>query len=94
MSIFKVTVGDFENYFNTAGEKTLREYSRPMDLRKFDSINWMTTEENLEIVGDSLNDITHYRILTPAMARSLSKADKRMIAAGLLGSDPDGLYKV
>ena len=84
----------FDNYFNTAGEKTLREYSRPLDLRKFDSIDWMTTQDDLDLIGDSLNDLAHTRLLAPAMIRSLSKADKRMLEAGLLGSDPDGLYKV
>src|SRR5262249_15950845 len=31
----------FEHYFNPAGEKTLRAYSRPVNLRQFDSIGWM-----------------------------------------------------
>ena len=84
----------FESYFNTAGEKTLREYSRPLDLRTFDSINWMTTRDDLELIGDRLNDLAHTRLLKPAMIRSLAKADKRMLEAGLIGSNPDGLYKV
>ena len=37
----------FEHYFNEAREKTLRNYSRPVNLTRFDRINWMTAEEDL-----------------------------------------------
>jgi hypothetical protein len=84
----------FEGYYNEAGEKTLRLYSRPVDLRRFDASEWMTTERDLEVIGDYLNAIGHTRILTPAMVRSLRKVDGRSYKAGLLGSNPKGLYKV
>ncbi len=31
----------FEQYFNTAGMKTLRAYTRPFNLAKLDSVGWM-----------------------------------------------------
>src|ERR1700757_2715635 len=37
----------FEHYFNLGREKTLRNYSRPVNLRRFDSIHWMTAEEDM-----------------------------------------------
>src|SRR5512142_639518 len=32
----------FESYFNLRREKTLRAYSRPIDLSRFDTDGWMT----------------------------------------------------
>jgi len=35
----------FNIYFNLRGERTLRRYSRPVNLARFDRLNWMTTEK-------------------------------------------------
>ena len=37
----------FEHYYNLRKEKTLRRYSRPVNLKRFDSIGWMTAEEDV-----------------------------------------------
>jgi len=83
----------FESYFNTLGEKSLRSFSRPVDLRRFDAIRWMTTAEDLEVIGDHLNAVHHTKVLTPAMIRTLRRADKRTFQAGMVGCDPKGLYR-
>src|ERR1700738_2095099 len=33
----------FEHYYNLQREKTLRKYSRPVNLQRFDAAGWMTT---------------------------------------------------
>ncbi|MEW6652443.1 MAG: hypothetical protein AB1394_03135 [Bacteroidota bacterium] len=38
----------FDFYFNTLGDKSLRSFSNPVNLEKFDTPNWMTTENDLE----------------------------------------------
>ena len=35
----------FESYFNLKRRKTLRAYSRPVNLSRFDALDWMTSEE-------------------------------------------------
>jgi hypothetical protein len=37
----------FEHYFNLRREKTLRAYSRPVNLRRFDRRGWMISEEDV-----------------------------------------------
>jgi hypothetical protein len=37
----------FEHYYNHRREKTLRRYSRPVNLKRFDAIGWMTAEEDV-----------------------------------------------
>ena len=75
----------FEHYYNLKREKTLRRYSRPVNLERFDAIDWMTTEEDVWPVPDYLCDVSHTALLTPAVIRSLSRVDDRLFAAGLVG---------
>jgi hypothetical protein len=74
-----------ESYFNLRGEKTLRRYSRPLSLARFDARRWMTAEEDLWYVAFHLVDVRHYRLLTRAQERGLARVDRRSFAAGLVG---------
>src|ERR1035441_4805378 len=49
----------FEHYFNLKREKTLRNYSRPVNLRRFDSIHWMTAEEDVWTIPEYLRSEEH-----------------------------------
>jgi hypothetical protein len=75
----------FEQYYNLQGEKSLRAYSRPVNLRRFDSIHWMTMEEDVWAVPEYLVKVAHTRVLTPAQERSLSRMDRRLFEAGKFG---------
>jgi hypothetical protein len=92
-SIRELVISYFDVYFNPIGQKTMRSYSLPLDLRQFDSRRWMTTDEDLEYIGDKLDEIKHFRVLTPAMLLALNLADKDLVKAGLLGAKSKGLYK-
>lgn len=82
----------FDVYFNAIGEKTLREYSGPFDLRRFDGRSWMTTEEDISWIGDALDRARHSRFMTPSQVRGLHRADPALVRAGLAGADPAGLF--
>ncbi len=77
----------FESYFNLRGEKTLRRYSRPVDLRRFDARGWMTGEEDLWYIPEYLVSISHRRLLTPRQERALGPTDRRLFSAGLVGRE-------
>ncbi len=83
----------FDVYFNTAGEKTLREYSVPMDLSRFDHLNWMTIDDELDYIGIELDDVRHYRLIDKRMEKSLAKVNKNLLTGSLIGSNKKGLYK-
>jgi hypothetical protein len=72
-------------YFNLDGEFSLRTYSRPVDLRRFDRINWMTAEDELWAISDYLYEMPHRRLLTPAQERKRRRADRRLFESGLVG---------
>jgi len=76
----------FDHYYNAAGERTLRAFStKPVQLKRFDSIGWMTTEEPLWAIPNYLGQIAHTRLLTPAAERRLTRLDPRCYAAGKTG---------
>src|SRR5438552_5268308 len=66
-SLRELAMSYFEHYYNPDGEKTLRTFSRPVNLRRFDPIHWMTAEEDLWAIPEYLVGISHSRLLTPAV---------------------------
>jgi hypothetical protein len=76
----------FEHYFNLKGEKTLRRYSRPVNLARFDRIGWMTSEEGVWAIPEHLVTISHTPLLSREQERSLGRMDARLMAAGQVGT--------
>jgi len=93
-SLRELVMSYFEDFFNAAGEKTLVGYRTPINLKAFDRLDWMTSDAGLETLS---TDMDRYRIvplITPEMAAGLAPLDERSLRAGLMGSNPDGLFKV
>lgn len=83
----------FEDFYNVVREKTMRSYSTPLDLAAFDRLGWETNDGALEAIATRLDSARHFPVLTPRQAAALAAVDERRYTAGLLGSNPDGLYK-
>jgi len=92
-SLRELIMSYFEFYYNLNGEKTLRSYSVPLNLRSFDKINWMVCDDNLEAIAQQLDKIRKVPLLIPRMIRSLSYVDTRTYEAGMLGAETDAIYK-
>jgi len=93
-SLRELVMSYFEDHFNAAGEKTLRGYRGPVHVQTFDRLEWMSSDDGLDSLADGMNRYHIQPLLTAEMEAGLSLADERSINAGLLGSNPDGLYKV
>jgi len=83
----------FDFFFNIKGEKSLRSYSLPLDLTSFNKMNWATTDDDLEYIGDKIESLYHFPVVSEKMIKKLSIASESMKRAGLLGSNADGLFK-
>ncbi len=93
-SVRELAMSYFHEYFDDNGKKTLREYSELFDLRWFDPTSsargglrrasWRTAEKNLFEIPEKLDEIKHYKILSPAQIKNLRKADEIEIKAGKL----------
>jgi hypothetical protein len=81
----------FEHYYNLHCEKTLRGYTRPLDLKAFDRRQWMTKDESMDLISQRLDSVRRYQLLTRPMTARLSPVDERSFRAGLHGSNKDGL---
>lgn len=75
----------FHIYFNLRGERTLRRYSRPVNLARFDRDEWMTSEENIWIVPNHLCDIPHTPLLRPTQVKNLTRVDARSVQGEIIG---------
>lgn len=83
----------FEDFYNIEGEKTLRGYTLPLDLSRFDTIDWMIQDEGLDEIATALDRQRRHEIISKAQAERLQKMDERSYRAGMLGVNPDGLWR-
>jgi len=92
-SLRELVMSYFDFYFNIVGDKSLRSYSVPLDLTVYNIRNWATTAEDLEYIGDKLEIIRHYPVVTKKMIINLKRASEISLKAGMLGSNERGLFK-
>lgn len=85
-TIRELALSYFEHYYNWDGERTLRAYSRPVSLARFDRIGWMIAEQDLWPVVEYLAALRHTPLIPPASARRLPRLDQRSFDAGLHGA--------
>src|SRR3954447_23376782 len=67
----------FNIYFNLRGKRTLRRYSRPVNLARFDGRNWMTTDEPVWFIAEYLCAIPHVPLLPCGAEKRLTRVDAR-----------------
>ena len=87
-TVRELVLSYFEDYYNYAGERTLRRYSRATSLIRFDRLGWMTSEADLWPVIDHFVGLPHVQLVPPAIAKRLPRKDHRSMAAGLHGAPP------
>lgn len=64
-------------------KKTLRSYSRPVDMARFDRLGWMTREDDVWEVPIALCETRHHPLLTRAQIAGLRAADRIEVEASL-----------
>lgn len=91
-TVRELVMSYFDFYMNLYGYLSLRSYSRPVSLARFDRLDWMTTEEDLEAIGDYLTNLKHLPVVGPAIVRRLSRVTPALLRSSLLGADRSGIY--
>lgn len=74
-TIRELVMSYFNEYLDGHGRKTLRSYSRPVNLSRFDAHGWMTSEDDVWLIAEHLADVPHIPLLTSAQLASLRRAD-------------------
>lgn len=74
-SIRELVMSFFHEYFTDNGRKTLRSWSLPVNLSRFDKKGWQTAKEHLWYINDYIDSVRHKPILNKKQLHSLRKAD-------------------
>jgi hypothetical protein len=83
----------FEWFFNLHGQKTLRAYTRPLDLSKYDQVEWMWSDRGADFIEKRLLKLKQIPLFSQATAANLNPVDPLTKQAGMLGVNEAGLYK-
>lgn len=84
-SLRELAMSYFDTYFNMRRERTLRTFSRPVNLARFDDREWMTTDKPIWFIPIYLFEVYHYKLLTPKMVKALHRVDERTFRGETLG---------
>ncbi len=95
-TVRELVLSYFEDYFSPSGERTLRTFTRPVNLSRFDADGWETAEGNICDVADWVATRRFHPLLTRTQMRALCRVDARLYHSGLVGSSelkPEGPYR-
>ncbi len=83
-TVRELALSYFHEWFpEKTGVRTLRSYSRPLNLKKFGRA-WITSEEDLWFLDKALNDLPHYPIAPRKNLTTARLADPMELKAGSL----------
>jgi len=75
-SLRELTMSYFHEYFDRRGRKTLRSYSRPLDLRRVAPSLWVTNDRGCWDLHDVLEGLQHFSLFPARQVRLLSRRDR------------------
>ena len=82
-NVRELAVSYFHEYFMNNGAKTLRQYSEPFDLRKWNG-DWMTADDDLWDLERAIDRSPHHELISRKQIAGLRNADRIEIRAGKL----------
>lgn len=82
-TVRELAVSYFHEYFLDDGRKTLRDFSKPFDVRQFGK-KWVTADKDLWEISTALDESPHEIIADRRAVKTFRRADKIEIAAGKL----------
>jgi hypothetical protein len=84
-SLRELALSYFNIYFNLRRERTLRRFSQPVNLSRFDKQNWMATDKPIWFIVYYLLEIPHIPLFPARVAKRLHRVDERTYKAEVLG---------
>ncbi len=83
----------FEQFFNVHGEKTMRAYTRPIRLIKWNSLNWLWDDHGVDIIEKKLKQIAYIPIFSRRADVHLNRIDEITYQSGMSMVNHEGLFK-
>ena len=76
-SLRELAMTYFEFFFNLQREKTLRAYTRPLDLSRFQDPSWMWDEEGIKKISKRLYSLKPIPLISEDKRRASNLSDER-----------------
>jgi hypothetical protein len=83
----------FEVYFSVAGLKTLRGYTRPLDISTYDDLDYAWKEAGAAELYRALYRRKPISLISKKAAAALLPVDERALASGTVGVDFDWVFR-
>jgi hypothetical protein len=93
-SLRELAMSYFQNYFNIEGQRTLRGYTRPINLGKFDDWGWMWDVPAFMHLAKRFYTRKWIPLITPEIAAALTPLDERSYNADTLGFSREWAFGV
>jgi hypothetical protein len=92
-SLRELVMSYFNDFYNVDGLLTLRGYSRPIDLSRFDAFDWESRDSGVDRIEAYLKERPMIEVISADGLAALPPVDSLTYRAGMLVANPDGLYK-
>lgn len=83
----------FDGFFNLFGKRTMRSFTIPIDLEPFERRGWRFAGDDLPYVDEAIDTAPKAWTLPRRKVKDISPVSEPLREAGLLGSNPDGLWR-
>jgi hypothetical protein len=83
----------FEGFFNVYGKRTMRSFTVPVELEKFESRGWRFSEKELLYIDRAIDDAPRAWVLPRRTIKEFSTVSEQLRQAGLIGSKAAGLWR-
>lgn len=82
----------FDGFFNQYGKRTMRSFTEPVELERFESRGWRFSERELMYIDRAIDDAPKAWKLPRGSTPHISKVSRLLLDAGLLGAKREGLW--
>jgi hypothetical protein len=93
-SLRELTMSYFEDYYTIDRQRSLRGYTRPLDLARFDASGWMWDEAGIARISKRLYSSKPVLLVPATAAARLTPVDERSFKAASLGTNFDWVYGI
>ena len=83
----------FDFFFNQFGKRSMRAFTVPIELEPFEKRNWRFDDGEMLYVDDAIDTAPRAWSLPDTAEKHLSRTGDAVMKAGLLGSNPEGLWR-
>jgi hypothetical protein len=90
-SLRELSMSYFDFFFNSDKLKSLRAYTRPINLNRFPP-DWMWDEKGIALISKYLYQRKPIKLISPDSASALSPADEKTYNSDSLGTDFSWIY--